>query len=79
MTTAPLALTVQKLNPCLMELCRFFQQCLCTSQKREPRTNPKMGSMDAYEQVQKGPWKLQGVTELGVMKLKDAYSLEGKL
>eukprot|EP00069_Balaena_mysticetus_P010267 bmy_20613T0 len=27
----------QKLNPCLMELCRFFQQCLCMSQKRDPR------------------------------------------
>ena len=29
-----------------------------------------MGSMDAYEQVQKGPLKLKGVTELGVTKWK---------
>uniref|UniRef100_A0A8D2H8Y5 HHLA1 neighbor of OC90 n=1 Tax=Urocitellus parryii TaxID=9999 RepID=A0A8D2H8Y5_UROPR len=29
MTAAPLTLATQKLNPCLMELCRFFQQCLC--------------------------------------------------
>jgi len=29
-----------------------------------------MGSMDAYEQVQKGPLKLKGVTELGVTKRK---------
>lgn len=32
--------------------------------------NPKMGSMDAYEQVQKGPLKLKGVPELGVTKRK---------
>ncbi|VTJ57343.1 Hypothetical predicted protein [Marmota monax] len=37
MTAAPLTLATQKLNPCLMELCRFFQQCLCVSQ-RNPRT-----------------------------------------
>ncbi|TKC39222.1 hypothetical protein EI555_008517, partial [Monodon monoceros] len=37
MTSAPLTLAVQKLSPCLMELCRFFQQCLCMSQKRDPR------------------------------------------
>uniref|UniRef100_A0A8C5YWC8 HHLA1 neighbor of OC90 n=1 Tax=Marmota marmota marmota TaxID=9994 RepID=A0A8C5YWC8_MARMA len=36
-TAAPLTLATQKLNPCLMELCRFFQQCLCVSQ-RNPRT-----------------------------------------
>ncbi|KAL2767279.1 HERV-H LTR-associating protein 1 precursor [Daubentonia madagascariensis] len=34
---APLTLVIQKLNPCLMELCRFFQQCLCMHQ-RNPRT-----------------------------------------
>ncbi|EFB24881.1 hypothetical protein PANDA_006000, partial [Ailuropoda melanoleuca] len=37
-TTAPLTLAIQKLNPCLMELCRFFQQCLCMSGKQEART-----------------------------------------
>ena len=30
-----------------------------------------MGSMDAYEQLQKGPRKLKGVTELGVTKWKE--------
>lgn len=29
-----------------------------------------MGSMDAYEQVEKGPLKLKGVPELGVTKRK---------
>ncbi|ERE63001.1 otoconin-90 [Cricetulus griseus] len=33
-TDAPLHLAMKKLNPCLMELCRFFQQCLCASRKR---------------------------------------------
>uniref|UniRef100_A0A8C9K910 HHLA1 neighbor of OC90 n=1 Tax=Panthera tigris altaica TaxID=74533 RepID=A0A8C9K910_PANTA len=36
-TASPLPLAIRKLNPCLMELCRFFQQCLCMSQKRDPR------------------------------------------
>ncbi|XP_036064278.1 HERV-H LTR-associating protein 1 [Onychomys torridus] len=34
-TDAPLPLAMKKLNPCLMELCRYFQQCLCASQKRD--------------------------------------------
>ncbi|XP_062045399.1 HERV-H LTR-associating protein 1 [Lepus europaeus] len=33
MTATPLSLAIQKLSPCLMELCRFFQQCLCMSQR----------------------------------------------
>uniref|UniRef100_A0A8C6R6N8 HERV-H LTR-associating 1 n=1 Tax=Nannospalax galili TaxID=1026970 RepID=A0A8C6R6N8_NANGA len=36
MTAAPLLLAIQKFSPCLMELCRFFQQCLCVSRKRDP-------------------------------------------
>ncbi|XP_051016498.1 HERV-H LTR-associating protein 1 [Acomys russatus] len=34
-TDAPLSLTMKKLNPCLMELCRFFQQCLCARRKQD--------------------------------------------
>ncbi|XP_027417520.1 HERV-H LTR-associating protein 1 [Bos indicus x Bos taurus] len=56
MTAAPLALTVQKLNPCLMELCRFFQQCLCTSQKREPRMEAGRYCLDYYS------WFLKNAT-----------------
>uniref|UniRef100_A0A8C6EEV8 HHLA1 neighbor of OC90 n=1 Tax=Moschus moschiferus TaxID=68415 RepID=A0A8C6EEV8_MOSMO len=55
-TTAPFALTVQKLNPCLMELCRFFQQCLCTSQKREPRMEAERYCLDSYS------WFLKNAT-----------------
>ncbi|XP_021071831.1 HERV-H LTR-associating protein 1 [Mus pahari] len=34
-TDTPLSLAMKKLTPCLMELCRFFQQCLCAVQKRD--------------------------------------------
>uniref|UniRef100_A0A8C6GY23 HERV-H LTR-associating 1 n=1 Tax=Mus spicilegus TaxID=10103 RepID=A0A8C6GY23_MUSSI len=34
-TDTPLPLAMKKLTPCLMELCRFFQQCLCAIQKRD--------------------------------------------
>ncbi|XP_031214279.1 HERV-H LTR-associating protein 1 [Mastomys coucha] len=34
-TEAPLPLAMKKLTPCLMELCRFFQKCLCATQKRD--------------------------------------------
>ncbi|KAI4539878.1 hypothetical protein MG293_010273 [Ovis ammon polii] len=56
MTTAPLALTVQKLNPCLMELCRFFQQCLCTSQKKDPKMQAGRYCLDYYS------WFLKNAT-----------------
>ncbi|XP_052017522.1 HERV-H LTR-associating protein 1 [Apodemus sylvaticus] len=34
-TDTPLSLAMKKLTPCLMELCRFFQQCLCAIQKQD--------------------------------------------
>uniref|UniRef100_A0A8C5KA04 HERV-H LTR-associating 1 n=1 Tax=Jaculus jaculus TaxID=51337 RepID=A0A8C5KA04_JACJA len=34
----PLSLAIPKLSPCLMELCRFFQQCLCVGQRRDAIT-----------------------------------------
>ncbi|KAM6125875.1 HERV-H LTR-associating protein 1 [Pterocles gutturalis] len=33
-TSPPITLIVQKINPCVMELCRFFQLCLCVGQRR---------------------------------------------
>ncbi|NXS68264.1 HHLA1 protein, partial [Pandion haliaetus] len=32
-TSPPVTLIVQKINPCVMELCRFFQLCLCVGQR----------------------------------------------
>nr|XP_025849287.1 HERV-H LTR-associating protein 1 [Vulpes vulpes] len=55
-TAAPLTLAIQKLNPCLMELCRFFQQCLCTSRKRDPRTEAVRYCLEYYS------WFLKNAT-----------------
>ncbi|KAB0393080.1 hypothetical protein E2I00_006504, partial [Balaenoptera physalus] len=56
MTPAPLTLAIQKLNPCLMELCRFFQQCLCMSQKRDPRMEAMRYCLEYYS------WFLKNAT-----------------
>ncbi|XP_060058367.1 HERV-H LTR-associating protein 1 [Erinaceus europaeus] len=48
MTAAPLSLAIQKLSPCLMELCRFFQQCLCMSQRRTTRLETVRYCLDYY-------------------------------
>ncbi|NXR53923.1 HHLA1 protein, partial [Hippolais icterina] len=36
-TSPPVTVIVQKINPCVMELCRFFQLCLCVGQRRYSR------------------------------------------
>uniref|UniRef100_A0A8C3RBC5 HERV-H LTR-associating 1 n=1 Tax=Cyanoderma ruficeps TaxID=181631 RepID=A0A8C3RBC5_9PASS len=36
-TSPPITVIVQKINPCVMELCRFFQLCLCVGQRRYSR------------------------------------------
>ncbi|XP_049710574.1 HERV-H LTR-associating protein 1 [Elephas maximus indicus] len=56
MTTVPLPLAIQKINPCLMELCRFFQQCLCMSQRKTPRTEAMRYCLDRYS------WFLKNAT-----------------
>ncbi|KAM5281030.1 HERV-H LTR-associating protein 1 [Ctenodactylus gundi] len=58
MTAAPVTLAIQKLNPCLMELCRFFQQCLCGSQRRNPRTGTTRYCLAYYS------WFLKNATFL---------------
>ncbi|XP_057163930.1 HERV-H LTR-associating protein 1 [Ursus arctos] len=57
-TAAPLTLAIQKLNPCLMELCRFFQQCLCMSRKREDRTEAMRYCLEYYA------WFLKNATHI---------------
>ncbi|XP_059971525.1 HERV-H LTR-associating protein 1 [Mesoplodon densirostris] len=56
MISTPLTLAIQKLNPCLMELCRFFQQCLCMSQKRDPRMEAVRYCLEYYS------WFLKNAT-----------------
>ncbi|KAM7075771.1 LOW QUALITY PROTEIN: HERV-H LTR-associating protein 1 [Molossus nigricans] len=57
-TAAPPRLATQKLNTCLMELCRFFQQCLCVSQRRDPGTEAGRHCLEYYS------WFLKGATSL---------------
>uniref|UniRef100_A0A2I3GAW8 HHLA1 neighbor of OC90 n=1 Tax=Nomascus leucogenys TaxID=61853 RepID=A0A2I3GAW8_NOMLE len=57
MAAAPLTLAIQRLNPCLMELCQFFQQCLCMSQ-RSPRTEDMSSFINPYQSsTSKISWK----------------------
>ncbi|XP_058420438.1 HERV-H LTR-associating protein 1 [Diceros bicornis minor] len=55
-TAPPLTLAIQKLNPCLMELCRFFQKCLCMSQQRDTRTEAMRYCLERYS------WFLKNAT-----------------
>ncbi|KAM8784513.1 HERV-H LTR-associating protein 1 [Rhynchonycteris naso] len=58
MTAAPLTLAIQKVNPCLMELCRFFQQCLCVSRRGDPRTEARGNCLEYYS------WFLKNATHI---------------
>uniref|UniRef100_A0A673VCS1 HERV-H LTR-associating 1 n=2 Tax=Suricata suricatta TaxID=37032 RepID=A0A673VCS1_SURSU len=55
-TAAPLTPAIHKLNPCLMELCRFFQQCLCVTQKRDPGMEAMRYCLEYYS------WFLKNAT-----------------
>ncbi|XP_034524415.1 HERV-H LTR-associating protein 1 [Ailuropoda melanoleuca] len=73
-TTAPLTLAIQKLNPCLMELCRFFQQCLCMSGKREARTEAMRYCLEYYA------WFLKNATRVcqRVERVPHSHTLKQK-
>ncbi|XP_006750293.1 HERV-H LTR-associating protein 1 [Leptonychotes weddellii] len=73
-TTAPLTLAIQKINPCLMELCRFFQQCLCMSRKREARTEAMRYCLEYYS------WFLKNATYLcqRVKRVPHSHTLKQK-
>ncbi|XP_073748776.1 HERV-H LTR-associating protein 1 [Callorhinus ursinus] len=73
-TTIPLTLAIQKLNPCLMELCRFFQQCLCISQKRETRTEAMRYCLEYYS------WFLKNATYIcqRVKRVPHSHTLKQK-
>ncbi|NXG02771.1 HHLA1 protein, partial [Sakesphorus luctuosus] len=47
-TSPPLTLIVQKINPCVMELCRFFQLCLCVGQRRYSRKEAMRYCVEYY-------------------------------
>ncbi|NXE89616.1 HHLA1 protein, partial [Menura novaehollandiae] len=47
-TSPPVTLTVQKIKPCVMELCRFFQLCLCVGQRRYSRREAMRYCVEYY-------------------------------
>ncbi|XP_013005375.2 HERV-H LTR-associating protein 1 [Cavia porcellus] len=73
-TAAPITLAIQKFNPCLMELCRFFQQCLCGSQRRNPTTDTMRYCLDYYS------WFLKNATFLcqKVTRVSHSHTLKQK-
>ncbi|XP_032103471.1 HERV-H LTR-associating protein 1 [Sapajus apella] len=73
MAAAPLTLAIQRLNPCLMELCHFFQQCLCMSQ-RSPRTDDMRYCLEYYS------WFLKNATYIcqRVKRVSHSHTLKQK-
>ncbi|NWV05214.1 HHLA1 protein, partial [Ptilonorhynchus violaceus] len=47
-TSPPVTLIVQKINPCVMELCRFFQLCLCVGHRRYSRKEAMRYCVEYY-------------------------------
>nr|XP_041569956.1 HERV-H LTR-associating protein 1 [Taeniopygia guttata] len=47
-TSPPVTLMVQKISPCVMELCRFFQLCLCVGQRRYSRKEAMRYCVEYY-------------------------------
>ncbi|XP_023777295.1 HERV-H LTR-associating protein 1 [Cyanistes caeruleus] len=47
-TSPPVTLVVQKIKPCVMELCRFFQLCLCVGQRRHSRKEAMRYCVEYY-------------------------------
>ncbi|XP_078007925.1 HERV-H LTR-associating protein 1 [Phascolarctos cinereus] len=74
MTTLPLTLSLQKINPCVMELCRFFQQCLCVSQKQYSRKDTTRFCIEYYS------WFLRNATYIcqRVTRMAHSHTLKQK-
>ncbi|XP_036597440.1 HERV-H LTR-associating protein 1 [Trichosurus vulpecula] len=74
MTTLPLTLSLQKINPCVMELCRFFQQCLCISQKPYSRKDTTRFCIEYYS------WFLRSATYIcqRVTRMDHPHTLKQK-
>ncbi|NXA42839.1 HHLA1 protein, partial [Eudromia elegans] len=47
-TSPPVTVIAQKINPCVMELCRFFQLCLCVSRRRYSRKEAMRYCVEYY-------------------------------
>ncbi|NXE78126.1 HHLA1 protein, partial [Cochlearius cochlearius] len=67
-TSPPVTLIVQKLNPCVMELCRFFQLCLCVGQRRYSRKEAMRYCVEYYS------WFLKNASYVCERVKRVAYS-----
>ncbi|NXH61555.1 HHLA1 protein, partial [Rhabdornis inornatus] len=47
-TSPPVTVIVQKINPCVMELCKFFQLCLCVGHRRYSRKEAMRYCVEYY-------------------------------
>nr|XP_044999497.1 HERV-H LTR-associating protein 1 [Jaculus jaculus] len=70
----PLSLAIPKLSPCLMELCRFFQQCLCVGQRRDASSEAVRYCLEHYS------WFLKNATLIcqKVQKVSHSRTLKQK-
>ncbi|XP_054023388.1 HERV-H LTR-associating protein 1 [Dryobates pubescens] len=73
-TSPPVTLIVQKINPCVMELCRFFQLCLCVGQRRYSRKEAMRYCVEYYS------WFLNNASYVceRVKRLAYSYTLKQK-
>ncbi|XP_013157806.2 HERV-H LTR-associating protein 1 [Falco rusticolus] len=67
-TSPPVTLVVQKINPCVMELCRFFQLCLCVGQRRYSRKEAMRYCVEYYS------WFLKNASYVCERVKRVAYS-----
>ncbi|XP_077664165.1 HERV-H LTR-associating protein 1 [Eretmochelys imbricata] len=68
MNSPPVTFMAQKINPCVMELCKFFQQCLCVTQRRNSRKEAMRYCIEYYS------WFLKNATYICERVKRKAYS-----
>ncbi|XP_074799042.1 HERV-H LTR-associating protein 1 [Natator depressus] len=68
MNSPPVTFMAQKINPCVMELCKFFQQCLCVNQRRNSRKEAMRYCIEYYS------WFLKNATYICERVKRKAYS-----
>ncbi|XP_070604751.1 otoconin-90 [Erythrolamprus reginae] len=61
-------LTVQKLNPCVMELCKFYQRCFCTRDRSYSRDHAMRYCIENY------PWFFKNAAFICEKVKRSTYS-----
>ncbi|XP_007434855.1 HERV-H LTR-associating protein 1 [Python bivittatus] len=62
------SIAVQKLNPCVMELCKFYQRCLCTRDRRYSRDRVMRYCIENY------PWFFKNAAYICEKVKRSPYS-----